>query len=305
MRPDPVFSVVPVILAGGEGRRLRPLTGPARPKPFLKILKGRSLLQLALARGSAFNSPLIVCDARFAPAVSLEAQGIGVTNFNILAEPVQRGTAAAIACAAFLLQKNNPLMLVMPSDHVISNQKIFCSTVEKAAALADQGPVILGKIPETGSERYGYMRTRPGESGVFVLDSFIEKPPRKVARALAKTPGVFWNTGIFLCRARMMLELMARHAPDVFEAAGHAMATAARQADIVYPAAGRYAAVPSLSIDHALMESLQEATVLPLETGWHDVGCWERLLAVKLGSITRAIDFPLQHDTGRKREKYS
>lgn len=292
-------DIVPVILAGGEGRRLRPLTAPTRPKPFLKIFQGRSLLQMTLLRSSVFLPPVVICDQKFAETADREAEEIGMKEIAIIGEPLQRGTAAAIACAAFLLQNKNPLMLVMPSDHVITNTKVFEKTVLRAAELApDDAPVIIGRKPEGPNSSYGYIHTRPGEE-TFHLQSFTEKPNAKAARVMARTPGVFWNTGIFLCRAEALLKLLALHAPEIFEGAGRAMAGAKGEGNVLVPARG-YAAIPMLSIDYALMERIYSGLVLPLETTWHDVGCWERLLALKLGSLTRSLD--IRDERSRRRD---
>ena len=140
---------------------------------------------------------------------------IGVSPQIIVAEPMQRGTAAAIACAAFVLQQDNPLMLVMPSDHVVTDIKIFEETVRPVAEMFENAPVIFGKRPDNASARYGYIRVHE-EGEVYQLNSFIEKPPVKIARKMMHDGNVFWNTGIFICRARTMLELFSEHAPEVF-----------------------------------------------------------------------------------------
>lgn len=234
----------------------------------------------------------------------MKRRGVGFYDCSIIAEPVQRSTAAAIASAAFALQDKNPVMLVMPSDHVIDDAKIFAEAVSFAAGHLPEGaPVILGIRPDAPRDRYGYIRTRPGENGLSVLESFIEKPPLKIAKRLCATPGVFWNSGIFLCRARTLLELLSVHAPDIFEAAGNAMASAARDGNILRPDSRRYAGIPSLSIDHALMEKIERAAVLPLETGWHDVGCWERILALKLKSFARFPRLSSSYESRRSGSK--
>lgn len=294
-------EIVPVILAGGEGRRLRPLTAPTRPKPFLRTFSNYSLLQMALMRASAFAPPVVICDERFAKYTDDEASEIGITEISIIAEPVQRSTAGAIASAAFLLQQKNPLMLVMPSDHLLGSAKIFEETIRRAAALApENAPVILGKKPASADNRYGYILSNPLNEA-FALDSFIEKPSPPLAKKLSRTDGVFWNTGIFLCYARTLLELIFLHAPDVFESAGNAMAGAAFRENILRPGAGYYAAIPSLSIDHAVMEKLSQAVILPLETDWHDVGCWESLIALKFKNLSDYLYRALPYDSKRKR----
>jgi mannose-1-phosphate guanylyltransferase/mannose-1-phosphate guanylyltransferase/mannose-6-phosphate isomerase len=278
MRPD----IVPVILAGGEGRRLRPLTSPSRPKPFLKLFSGSSLLQTTLRRVKNFLRPVIVCDIQFADDAEEEARQVHTVPGAIIGEPMQRGTAAAIACAAFLLQQENPVMLVMPSDHVIADVAFFEETIARAAEmLPEDAPIILGKRPDSAADRYGYIRTR-AENGAFVLDSFIEKPARRIAKKLIAQDNVFWNTGIFLIRARTFLHLLSLHAPGIFERVGSAMALAETQGVLIIPEPKRYGAVPRESVDHAIMEKLQAGFVLPLETGWHDVGCWERIFALKI-----------------------
>jgi mannose-1-phosphate guanylyltransferase len=274
-------DIVPVILAGGEGRRLRPLTH-AKPKPFLKLFSKYSLLQMALQRGAGFSTPLIVCDHRYAEEAQEEARELGVSA-RILAEPSQRGTAAAICCAAFLNQNDNPVLLIMPSDHVINDTTLFRETVHMAAD-SEIFPVIFGKRPERAAERFGYIRSKEGK-----LESFIEKPPMKIARKLVQNHNVFWNTGIWMAPSQVVLALMAEHAPDIFEAAGRAVVSVRRNGAVLTPEARRYAGIPSISIDHAVMERLSEAVVLPLETGWHDVGSWDSVFALKLESVTKIL----------------
>jgi mannose-1-phosphate guanylyltransferase len=262
-----------------------------------------SLLQMTLARAAAFAPPVIVCDVKFADDAAQEAHVIGIAPRAVIAEPAQRGTAAAIASAAFFLQTENPLMLVMPSDHIITDVQFFEETIRRAADIApDNMPIILGKRPDGAGERYGYIRAR-NDNGVLMLENFIEKPPKNIARKLAASENVFWNTGIFLCRARIVLELLSLHAPEIFERTGNAMELAVADAPFIQPDARRYGAVPTQSIDYAIMEKLYAGLVLPLETGWHDVGCWERIFALKIREFAGLK--PDQNDEPRRRSSTS
>lgn len=283
MRPD----IVPVILAGGEGRRLRPLTGASRPKPLLRPFSLHSLLQQTLINASVFAPPVIVCSHSFSKKIMDECSDVQVEPRAIIAEPFQRGTCAAIASAAFFLQKENPLMLVMPSDHMIASADIFQRAVYSGIEhISVDGLMIFGCPPVSAATRYGYIRTRQ-DGEIFRLEAFVEKPDPFQARALSKAPGVFWNTGIFLCRARVFLNLLLQHAPDIFNSVYAAFEQGETGEVFFYPDFDLYDAVPSMAVDYAVMEKLTSARVLPLETQWHDVGCWQRLIALKAGSIAK------------------
>jgi mannose-1-phosphate guanylyltransferase len=254
-------------------------------------------------RCASFASPVIVCDERFSGQALGEAREINIMPGAIIAEPSGRGTAAAVAGAAFMLREENPLILVMPSDHVIASAVVFTDAVRRAAAM-NADIVILGKKPSSPAARYGYIQTCT-KNGAQVTERFIEKPPLRAARALVAEPGIFWNTGIFLCRARAMLEFLSRYAPGVYDGADKAMSTAFKDGVFLRPATALYNGIPQDSIDRAVMEKLESGAVLPLETEWHDVGCWERVFALKAAAFSAPLSTARDYESGRKLFRFS
>lgn len=270
--------IIPVILSGGSGTRLWPMSQPDRPKQFLPLASDATMFEATVARcadRTRFAAPMIVANARHADLI--ESQ-LGGTEATLVLEPLARNTAPAIALAALLADKNAPL-LVMPSDHVITDEAAFMAAVDAALPFVEAGWLVTFGIapdgPETG---YGYIQI--GDvlgSGVNRVARFVEKPDRARAEAMIAAGGHVWNGGIFLFRADAFLAALAAHAPDMLVAAQAAVASAERHGTRIFPDAAAFAASPSESIDYAVMEKADRVAVVPVAMGWSDVGSWDAL----------------------------
>ncbi|MEA3004701.1 MAG: mannose-phosphate guanylyltransferase [Sphingomonadales bacterium] len=279
---DPA-PIIPVILSGGTGVRLWPLSRLGRPKQLVSLGGKESLLRQTAARvaeDALFAAPVIVAGEEDAEAVEAEVAGGRAPSLLIL-EPCPRGTAAAVALAA-LDAAGEDLLLVLPSDHVIGDPAAFRSAVEAARPFAAEGWLVTFGIrpdrPETG---YGYIR-RGGRlaDGLFEAAGFVEKPPRDMAEAFLADGGYDWNAGIFLFRAGAMAEALAAHAPDLLAAVRAALAGGRRDGRQLRPDAAAFAAAPAASIDRAVMEKAARVAVAPVEMGWSDVGSWDAVHAL-------------------------
>jgi len=277
--------VVPVILCGGSGTRLWPLSRTSYPKQFLQLLGQQSLLQQTVARCTMLTdcaAPLLVThqDARFLAAEHLRE--IGVDRARILLEPERKNTGPAIACAALTLleQGDDALMLVLPSDHAITDQAAFALAVARATEGALDGHLMtFGIVPRTAETGYGYLRVsgnvRHSGRGVHTLLGFVEKPDRVTAEAFMASGQYFWNSGMFLFRATQLVEELARHAPALLDACQRAVAGARKDADFIWLDAHAYTDNPAIAIDYALMEHTERAAMVALDAGWSDIGSWE------------------------------
>lgn len=282
--------VYPVILSGGSGTRLWPLSRPECPKQFMALVTDRSMMQETLLRTAGvdgFAPALIVSSASHGALVEEQVAAIGHVPSAILLEPEGRNTAPAIAIAAqwIAARDRDALMLVMPSDHVIADLPSFHGAVQAALPVARSGRLVTFGIqphyPETG---YGYIAKgaalMEGE-GVHAVAQFVEKPPRALAQTYLAGGQHYWNGGIFLFSAGAYLDQLALHAPAIADASAQAMKRARAQGAHILPDADAFRASPNVSIDVAVMEKTDRAAVVPVDMGWSDVGSWDALWAIR------------------------
>ncbi|THD37918.1 MAG: mannose-1-phosphate guanylyltransferase/mannose-6-phosphate isomerase [Sphingomonas sp.] len=273
-------TIIPVILSGGSGTRLWPMSTPEKPKQLLALTADETMLQLTARRtaGETFGAPIVVANARHADEIEAQLLGIGVSDWTLILEPVARNTAPAIALAA-LAAGEDAALLVMPSDHVIADKAAFHAAVQAALPMVEQGWLVTFGIaphaPETG---YGWIHVGEGIAPrVHRVARFVEKPPKDRAEAMLAAGDHVWNGGIFLFRADAFLGALSVHAPDMLHAAQQAMLKGRTEASRVHPDADAFAASPSESVDYAVMEKAERVAVVPVSMGWSDLGSWDAL----------------------------
>jgi mannose-1-phosphate guanylyltransferase len=280
-------TIIPVVLSGGSGTRLWPVSRSECPKQFIALTGPESMFALTLARLDGLEeaaAPVIVANTAHAKTIREQA-GQDVT---MILEPSARNTAPAIALAALALEDSDGAMLVMPSDHVITDVPAFHAAIERARPLVAEGWLVTFGIepnaPETG---FGYIALGDElASGVNHVARFVEKPDAARAQAMLDQGGHVWNAGIFLFGAKAFLDALATYQPAMLAAARAAMEAAERDGSAILPNAAEFAACPSDSIDYAVMERAEKVACVPVNMGWSDVGSWDALydLADKDGS---------------------
>jgi mannose-1-phosphate guanylyltransferase/mannose-6-phosphate isomerase len=276
----------PVILSGGAGTRLWPMSRELYPKQLLALHAEESLLQETVRRiddRDQFHAPLVVCNEEHRFIVAEQLRTIGVAPRSMVLEPFGRNTAPAAAVAALMLEEAHPgaVLLVMPSDHVIGDAAAFREAVVTGAGAARDGALVtLGVTPEGPETGYGYVEkgeALPGRPGCFRVSRFVEKPDSEAARALLAAGGWHWNSGIFLFAARTYLDELERLQPEIVAAGRAALAAGRRDLDFFRLDREAFKASPSISIDYAVMEHTARAAVVPVTMAWNDVGSWSAL----------------------------
>jgi mannose-1-phosphate guanylyltransferase/mannose-6-phosphate isomerase len=284
------MKIYPVILSGGAGTRLWPLSRAVMPKQLLPLVTDKTMLQETALRVRGWPgvmAPLVVCGNEHRFLVAEQLRAVGINPHGILLEPAGRNTAPAVAAAARYLQAQDPeaVMLVLPADHVIEKNDAFRMAVERAAAQVGQGALatfgIVPSAPETG---YGYIRRGeplPGCDDCYKIDRFVEKPDRDTAATFVADGGFYWNSGMFMFRADRFLAEIEKHAPAIAQAADAAVQSAYSDLDFCRLDEAAFAASPSDSIDYAVMEHTRDGIVVAADIGWSDVGSWSALADVQ------------------------
>ncbi len=276
-------SFLPVIMAGGSGTRLWPLSRELFPKQFLPLQGDATMLQVTIERlaGLCDARPLVICNENHRFLVAEQLRQLDMLSGNILLEPVGRNTAPAIALAALqaVADGNDPLLLVLAADHVIQDTAAFQAAIRRAVPHAESGALvafgIVARRPETG---YGYIRRgEPVGEGAYRISAFVEKPALAVAETYLASGEYDWNSGLFLFRASRYLAELEKFRPDILQVCRQSLAGAQPDLDFVRVDAAIFRTCPDDSIDYAVMEKTAAAVVVPMDAGWSDVGAFSSL----------------------------
>ncbi|QTL39803.1 mannose-1-phosphate guanylyltransferase/mannose-6-phosphate isomerase [Xenorhabdus budapestensis] len=278
-------SVVPVIMAGGSGSRLWPLSRELYPKQFLKLDGELTMLQTTVQRLRCLSteSPLVICNEDHRFLVAEQLRHLDKLAHNIILEPTGRNTAPAIALAALtaLQTVNNdedPLLLVLAADHIIRDEEAFTKVVQQAIPYATAGKLVtFGIVPTHAETGYGYIQRGVKQEDAFTVAQFVEKPDAITAEQYLQSGEYYWNSGMFLFRASRFLQELKTFRPDIYSACVTAVGTINPDLDFVRVDKSAFLVCPSESVDYAVMEKTDDAIVIPLSAGWSDVGSWSSL----------------------------
>ncbi|EMH2074209.1 MULTISPECIES: mannose-1-phosphate guanyltransferase [Citrobacter] len=281
--------IIPIILAGGAGSRLWPLSRVLYPKQFLRLKGDLTMMQATISRlnGMDCESPIVICNEQHRFIVAEQLREMGQLTENIILEPAGRNTAPAIALAAMAAKQRytdvDPLILVLAADHIIKNEELFRKTVLSAVPYAESGKLMtFGIVPDQPETGYGYIRSGEpscltGQALVYNVAQFVEKPNLETAQAYVASGDYYWNSGMFLFRAGRYLEELKKYRPDILEACENAMSTVDPDLDFIRVDEQAFLACPEESVDYAVMERTADAVVMPMNAGWSDVGSWSSL----------------------------
>ncbi|MCC5450281.1 mannose-1-phosphate guanylyltransferase/mannose-6-phosphate isomerase [Rheinheimera sp. UJ51] len=274
--------ILPIIMAGGTGSRLWPLSRDLMPKQFLKLDGKHTMLQATVKRlaGVQAQSPLVICNEEHRFIAAEQLRQVNELDHNIILEPAGRNTAPAIALAAFTALKKgiDPLLLVLAADHVIADEAAFTDAVQTAAVLAQADKLVtFGIVPVAPETGYGYIKRGEAVAEAFKVAEFVEKPNAEKAQAYLDSGEYYWNSGMFMFKASVYLAELKQHRPDIYAACETAMADVDPDLDFIRVNKAAFLACPDDSIDYAVMEKTASAIVVPLAAGWSDVGAWSSL----------------------------
>ncbi len=286
------FNIRPVILCGGSGTRLWPLSRESFPKQFVPLINGQSLMALTLARIQSFGKAICVTNEEYRflvqQALTSAMPNHSTCSPSILLEPAGRNTAAAMASAACMPDiQDSDLLMFLPADHFVLDVDSFLDTIQSGVVAAHAGYIVtFGVLPTFPSAAYGYiqqgavLQLETQSADIYQVQRFIEKPPVNQAQEMLFSGDYFWNAGIFLCQASVLKQALAKHAPDILANTQSAMQSAIIDGDFVRPNQESFLACRSESIDYAVMEHFDKVAVIPFQGAWSDVGSWNAVAAL-------------------------
>ena len=278
------MNITPVILSGGSGTRLWPLSRKQYPKQYLPLTGDNTMLQETILRLDGLDSitnPIIICNADHRFLVEEQCQQINIENPIILLEPVGRNTAPAIAAAALqsIKNSNDAVLLVLSADHVIQDVNAFHQAINTASKQAQKGKLItFGIVPTDANTGYGYIKSsHKNNDGAHKVEQFVEKPDLQTAEKYLEQGNYLWNSGMFMFQANTLINELTTYSPDIVKAINNAVNNATQDLDFIRLEKQAFESSPSDSIDYALMEKSDKVVVVPLDAQWSDIGSWPAL----------------------------
>jgi len=278
------MEIIPVILSGGSGTRLWPLSRKEHPKQYLPLAGENTMLQETILRLNGLDNlsgPIVVCNANHRFLVADQCQQIDIENPTILLEPVGKNTAPAITAAALqsLKDSDDAVLLVLSADHVIQDIKAFHAAIDIANKQAQKGKLAtFGIVPTDANTGYGYIKASKGDdNGAHKVEEFVEKPDLQTAQAYLEQGNYLWNSGMFMFKAATLIDELATHSPEIVTSVNDAVNNAKQDLDFIRLDKKAFESSPSDSIDYALMEKSSNVVVVPLDAQWNDIGAWSAL----------------------------
>jgi mannose-1-phosphate guanylyltransferase len=274
--------LIPIILSGGSGTRLWPLSRKMYPKQFLSLLHDETMLQKTLSRldGLEHTAPIVVCNNEHRFIVAEQARQIGIEDLSIILEPFGKNTAPAIAVAAIHADEleDDPVLLVLSADHEIADEKAFRDAVRQAQPLAEAGKLVtFGIVPKNAATSYGYIKRGSTEGNGFIVDQFVEKPDLDTAEEYLATGEYYWNSGMFMFKAQAYLKELEKFKPDMVTNCRRAVGNIREDIGFLRLDPEAFGKCESDSIDYAVMEKTDLTCVVPMDAGWSDIGSWSSL----------------------------